>query len=450
MHHFMRLVALELGGEPLNQTEILNILRSFNFWEKDDIASRGILRTEYLSSLRSFTKTESMIIVSGQRRSGKSYLLRQYIDELVGMGIARNDILYLNLFLDTLKPLRDKNEFSTALDFFEKTIATKNAARIYLIIDEIVEMKEWQSLVATLLEHPKKNYKVIVSGSNTRLLIADLSKELRGRYYDLPILPLGFREFCMVKDLDQNDLTSFYKYMDIGGMPEVVLAPDIHSRANLLANIRHSTVKKDIIDRYRADPDIIERLIEYTRSIYGSLLSNKRMTEQIKKSGVKIAEATIAQYMTWLQDVFWIKKAEIYSARTSDILKRSEHKYYLGDHGFAYNSSQNQGRLLENIIFNELRRSLFETATFQGYHYGQIFEIDFLATKGQRTLFVQVALTVGDPFSDRELHAREFGNFAKLGRRSGEKIVVSLDLKRYEAPGVLHLNPVEFIRHLNH
>jgi len=299
--------------------------------------------------------------------------------------------------------------------------------------------------VATLLEHPKRTYKIIISGSNARLLSSDLPHPLRGRYYDLRVYTLDYAEFCSALVLDAKARSSFFRYMQMGGMPEVVAADDAHARANLLTNIKHSTVKNDIIDRYHADPAIVERLIEYTRQAYATNLSTRRIGAHFRSMDRSIAESTIKQYMTWMEDVYWVKKAPIFSARTSDILKQGEHKYYLGDHGFAFGAGENQGRLLENLLFNELERAGFAVSTFQGYHLGRTFEIDFMAVRGPRVMFVQSALSVGDPFEHRELHTREFGNFTKLGRKVGERVVVSLDEKREEVPGVLHVHPIEFI-----
>jgi predicted AAA+ superfamily ATPase len=402
-------------------------------------------RPRYLERLQAFSKTESMIVVTGQRRSGKSYILRQYIDRLISSGVPRQDILYLNLFLDDLSRFRSPEAFRQALGQYEREVASSPQARLYIVIDEVAEMTEWQSVVATLLEHPKRTYKIIISGSNARLLSSDLPHTLRGRYYDLRVYTLDYSEFCAALALDANARSSFLRYMQMGGMPEVVAADDAHARANLLTNIKHSTVKNDIIDRYHADPAIVERLIEYTRQAYATTLSTRRIGAHFRSMDRSIAESTIKQYMTWMEDVYWVKKAPIFSARTSDLLKHGEHKYYLSDHGFAFGAGENQGRLLENLLFNELERAGFTVSTFQGYHLGKTFEIDFMAARGPRVLFVQSALSVGDPFEHRDLHTREFGNFAKLGRRVGEKVVVSLDEKREEVPGVLHVNPIEFI-----
>lgn len=426
-------------------THHFDILRDFNFWLPDESAGKGVLRRQYLDRLKSFSKTDSMIVVTGQRRSGKSYLMRQFIDELISSGVPRQDILYLNLFLDDLRPFRDPQNFRQALVQYEKEIASSPKSRMFLLIDEISEMSDWQAVVTTLLEHPKKNYKIVISGSNARLLSSDLPHTLRGRYDDLRVYSLGYDEFCEALTLDSTKRESFYRYLQRGGMPEVVYAEDFHARANLLTNIKHSTVKNDIIDRYHADPAIIGRLIEYTRQAYATTRSIRRMGMYFRSIDAGISESTIKQYMSWMEDVYWIKKAPIFSARTSDILKHGEHKYYLSDHGFAFGGGENQGRLLENLLFNELERKGFTVSTFQGYHLGRNFEIDFMAVRGSRVMFVQCALTVGDPFRDRELHTREFGNFTKLGRRVGEKIVVSLDQKREEVPGILHVNPIEFI-----
>ena len=439
------LYTLQSLGYIMSDLGSLELLREFNFWLDGEAAGRGVLRPKYLDRLQSFSKTDSMIVVTGQRRSGKSYIMRQYIDRLISSGVPRQDILYLNLFLDDLSRFRNPQHFRQALAQYEREVASAPQSRIYLLIDEISEMSDWQSVIATLLEHPKKTYKIVISGSNAQLLSADLPHTLRGRYYDLRVYSLGYEEFCTSLKLDGAARESFYRYLQMGGMPEVVSAEDPHARANLLTNIKHSTVKNDIIDRYHADPTIIERLIEYTRQAYSTTLSIRRLSMHFRAIDAGIAETTIKQYMNWMEDVYWVKKAPIFSARTSDLLKHGEHKYYLGDHGFAFGAGENQGRLLENLLFNELERHGFAVSTFQGYHLGRVYEIDFMAVRGSRVMFVQCALTVGDPFRDRELHTREFGNFSKLGRRVGERIVVSLDQKREEVPGILHLNPIEFI-----
>ena len=429
-------------------TAILELLRPFNFWQPGEQAARGIARNFYLNSLQSFTKTEALIVVSGQRRSGKSYILRQYIDILTAQGVPPGDILYLNFFLDDLIPLKTRKEFKKALAAWEAEIASQVQRRRYLIIDEVTELEGWQQLVASLLEHPKKRYKVVIAGSNSQVLSDDLPNELRGRYYLLHVYPFGFDEFCSARGLSPDQPAAFAEYLEVGGMPEAVLAPDRHARANLLTQIRHSTVKKDVLDRYQADGDLVERIVNYTRQSYGTQLSIKRITEQLKGAGARTTEATVRDHLQWLHNVYWVDRAAVYSARTSDLLRKAEHKYYLGDHGFAYDVRNNLGRLLENVIYNELRRAQFEVQTYHGYHQGRSFEIDFMASRGQRVLFVQVAWNIGDPMLDNTTYRREFGNFSKLGRHEGEKLVVTVDTRRYDAAGVLHLQPYEFIRHL--
>jgi len=427
----------------------LELLRPFNFWQPGERAARGISRSYYLSSLQSFTKTDALIVVSGQRRSGKSYILRQYIDILTAQGVPPEDILYLNFFLDDLSPLKSGKEFKRVLAAWETEVASHGQKRRYLIIDEVTELEGWQQLVASLLEHPKKSYKVVIAGSNSQVLSDDLPNELRGRYYLLHVFPFGFDEFCTARGLSPDQPTAFAEYLEVGGMPEAVLAPDIHARANLLTQIRHSTVKKDVIDRYQADTDLVDRIVNYSRQTYGTQLSIKRVTEQLKGAGARTTEATVRDHLQWLQNVYWIDRAAVYSARTSDLLRKAEHKYYLGDHGFAYDARNNLGRLLENVIYNELRRAQFEVQTYHGYHQGKSFEIDFMATRGQRVLFVQVAWNIGDPMLDNTAYLREFGNFSKLGRHEGEKLVVTVDTRRYDAAGILHLQPHDFIRHLH-
>ncbi len=424
------------------------LLKSFNFWEPDEKASRGIKRTTYLRELGAFTKSDSMILISGQRRAGKSYLVRQYIDQLHSEGVDRRHILYINLFLDEFKAFCDASAFKALLVAWQKQIATTKPQRYFLLIDEVAELEGWQKIIASLLEHPKFSYKIILTGSNSQLLVDDLPTQLRGRYYNCFVYPFDFKEFCIAKQLDKDLLDSFQDYLATGGMPEVVLADDPHARANLLANIRHSTVKKDVIDRYNAHPELLERLVEYTRQTYGTVTTIKRLTEHLKAAGLKVHETLVKDHLSWLQNVYWVTSSPVFSARTSDTLRRAEHKYYLGDHGFAFDIRNNLGRLLENVIFNELRAAQFLPQTFHGYHEGKKFEIDFVATKGRRTLFIQVAWEIGDPIKNHSIFEREFGNFAKLGHRQGEKIVVTMDPSLIDEPGIIHLGPLQFLRHL--
>ncbi len=420
-------------------TNHLDFLDPYNNWTGQLVVPAGIPRSSYLATLDAYCHTDSIIIVAGQRRTGKSVVLQQFIAALREQGVDHRNILYMNMFIDDFEPLKEPKEFKAAVASWDKEISAPIATGFkYIVVDEITEVKGWQKIIASLKEDARKRYKIIVSGSNSQLLLGDMPTELRGRYYSLIVRGFSFAEFCLARSCART-LEAFSDYLLTGGMPEIVMAPTALARGNLIRNIIDSTVKKDLIDRYGADPELTDKLINFMRRTFSCKLSVKSVLRQLGSND----HAKVTEHLQWIEHIYWAKFAPIYSERAKDELHRGERKVYLGDHAFTLSHKLDKGLLLENAIFNGLAAAGYDVWTYSGQAKGKQFEIDFLAKRDGRVLYVQVAWQVGDRLSTT--FEREFSNFDKIGHHKGEKMVVSMDPVLTPQAGIVHLNPHRFL-----
>jgi len=376
-------------------------------------------------------------IITGVRRCGKSSLLDIYVDYLISIGVQPTSILRLNfesLEFDDIKDFMQLNEYITSrLPAGNKT---------YILLDEVQTVSEWERAVNSL--RLDKNLDIYVTGSNSRLLASELSTLLSGRFIEIHMLPLSFKEFLDFYDHEPDgDLDRcFNRYLDIGGMPGLIELRDQERVVRSYLGAIYSTIiLKDVIQRNEVrDPALLESVMRFMAGNIGNPMSSKKVSDYLTSSGRKTSSETIDNYLRMLENAFILYRAGRCDVRGKQNLK-THGKYYIVDTGIRSElvgrRGQDYGSVLENIVYFELLR--------RGYtvRVGSLsgLEIDFVATRHDETIYFQVTATM----MAEESAARELRPLQIIADNY-EKVVLSMDrtpMKDFD--GIKSINLLDFL-----
>ena len=355
-------------------------------------------RPDYLSKLIGYKDKEIIKVVTGIRRCGKSTLLQLYSAWLKENGIAPRQIQAINF--------EDAN-FSHLSNFKVLHDHVLNAClpglMNYIFLDEVQHVGDFQRAVDSLFL--RKNIDLYITGSNARLLSGELATLLSGRYVEIPMLPLSFREYLSSFD-NQHDLPGKYRdYVMNSSFPySLKLRGDPQQIRDYLGGIYNTIVLKDIVQRKKiADVSLLELVIRFMFDNIGNLCSVKKIADTLVSSGRRISVNTLESYLCALTDSFVLYRVGRYDVRGKQHLKTG-HKYYLADPGLRFyllgSKGSDAGRILENVVYLELLRRGWEL------YIGKIDdkELDFIAQRGGEREYYQVSLSVRDEVTlEREL-----------------------------------------------
>ncbi|MFH2132257.1 MAG: ATP-binding protein [bacterium] len=437
--------------------ELKKKVQSRSFWregsEKSLLPDRNLPRPKYLAKLNHLQSVNVVTSIMGQRRCGKSVIGRQFIKEMWDRGVPRKNILYVNFFLKPIVDIRLEKNFVDIVDWWMEECVDKNHPSL-LFLDEVQELENWDENIASIFEDDSLPCRLIITGSNSKMLSEDFTTRLGGRYTALNVFPFSFAEFCRFTKAEYNS-RSIEKYLLSGGMPEVLKVHDEEQRSQLISDIINSTVKNDIVLRYNpSNPELLYTLIDFCRMSFSQELSVKSISKSVfqnlkikrrDRNGFQSTSSLVSTYISYMQDVYFLYSPPTYSHRTKEILKRGTDKIYLGDLCLADFKVQTQkGRLLENMVYIDLLRNNFKVERYLGYRNKNL-EIDFYVEKGDKSALVQVCWLLGDSVENSALWEREFGNlhYTKL---DVPKFVVSLD-DNIQSPfkEISHMNIMDFI-----
>lgn len=358
---------------------------------------KRIERPEYLEQLIRFREKEVIKVVTGIRRCGKSTLFDLYCEYLVQNGVSKDQIIRVNMEDPDYHDIRD---YMQLYDWIRQQMHSKKMN--YILIDEVQNVPEFQKAVDGL--YIKENCDVYITGSNAYLLSGELATLLAGRYVEIKMLPLSFKEYLSALG-DKTDLMLKYQnYIQNGSFPYVVQLEkkrDIHA---YLEGIYTSIILKDIMARYRiADTGGLDSLIRFMFDNVGSLCSATKIANTMTTAGRKIAISTVENYLGALTECFILYKAGRYDVKGKQYLTTGN-KYYLCDMGLRYyllgTKRADLGHILENVVYLELLRRGYEV------YIGKVgnAEIDFIAIGEEGEEYYQVALTVMEESTlEREL-----------------------------------------------
>lgn len=402
-----------------------------------------IERNEYLNKLISRKNNGLVKIVTGIRRSGKSYLLDPiFKNHLIEDGVEKDHIIKIDLDEIENEKYLDPNELN---NFIKSKI--KDNGIYYILIDEIQKFKNFESVLNGFLH--KKNLDVYVTGSNSRFLSSDIITEFRGRGDEIRIFPLSFKEFYDAYEGDKHD--AWNEYILYGGMPFIANIKDEGQKSKYLVDLFELTYKRDIIDRNNiTKSDILDSLINILSSSVGSLTNPQKIYNTFISNGIgDLSKNTIVSYLNYLLDSFLIEKAERYDIKGRKYIGTPQ-KYYFADIGLR-NARLNfrqveENHIMENIIYNEL--------LIRGYNVDvgvveirdgesrKQLEIDFVCNQGYKKYYIQVALNI----DTREENAQESRPLNSIGDNFKKIIVVKDDIKHwYNEDGILIMSIKEFL-----
>ena len=379
-----------------------------------------IRRKKYIERIRPFIGKELIKVITGVRRSGKSYMLSLLQDELRSQGVKDSHIFFYNFESISNRPFTD--DISLYKEITKRI--SKIKGKVYLFFDEIQEVKNWEKCINSF--RVDFDCDIYITGSNAKLLSGELATYIGGRYVEFTVYPLSFEEYLdgRGKLPDSSDIRDeFLRFIIYGGMPFLInMADDKASSMQYLKDIYNSVVLKDIIGRNNIrDVDLLERIIIYIFANTGQTFSARSISNYLKNEGRKVAPETILNYLKACLDAYLIYKFNREDVAGKKILAVNE-KYYVADHGIREavygNNERDINQVLENIVCIELLR--------RGYMLtvGSITEkeIDFIARKDDKIIYFQVAYLLA---SD-EVVQREFGAFNKI-RDNFPKYVLSMD-----------------------
>ena len=348
-----------------------------------------IPREEYITKLEAFRNKQIIKVVTGLRRSGKTTLMELYEDKLRKDGVLEEQIIHIN-FEDV-----DYDYIETYKDLHSEVVKRLVPDRMnYIILDEVQRVEGFERAVDSL--YLRKNCDIYITGSNSKLLSGDLATLLSGRYVEINVLPLSFKEFAAAKDANTPLDILYQDYVDNGSFPFVAQLNDQWAIKQYLEGIYDSVVLKDIISRRNSiDTSVLNRIIKFLFSNVGSECSANKIAGVLTAAGRKIAPQTVDQYLEAVVESFIFYKADRYDIRGKDLLKTNP-KYYATDPGLRKvvigSSSSDAGHILENVVYLELLRRGCRV------YVGKIgpAEVDFVAVSDEGEEYYQVAYTVKD------------------------------------------------------
>jgi len=411
-------------------------LERYNFWDKLP-PELGYKRGFYLEKITKFINNSLVKVIVGQRRTGKSYLLRQIANHLIQTGVSPKNIFYLNKEFIEFDYVIDYKDLEELINLYKTRLKPKG--RVYLFIDEIQTINQWEKLVNSYSQDFTDDYELFISGSNSNMLSGELSTLLSGRYVNFEILPFSYNEFLGVSELDKNK-QSYINYLQGGGLPELFALPNLETKVNYVSAVRDTVLLRDIIQRHAIkEPKLLEDIFVYLVNTASNLMSINNITNYFKSKGRKTSYDTIANYIGYIEDTFMMHKAERFDIKGKDTIAGNV-KYYCNDlsyQNYLFSGfSTGLGYQLENLIYLELRRHGYQV------YVGALpnKEVDFVAKKADRILYIQSAYLLADDSTIQ----REYAALEAISDHY-EKIVVSLDdLTLPIINGIKHLQAWDF------
>ena len=393
-------------------------------------------RKEYLEELKRWKEKDLIKVVTGIRRCGKSTLFDLFIDYLKSIGVSEKQIIKINLE-DADYDFKDYKEL---YDYIKARLISDKMN--YVFLDEVQNVPEFQRAVDSL--YIKKNVDVYITGSNAYLLSGELATLLSGRYIEIKMLPLSFKEYVSAFPNNNNYYQLFLEYMRNGGMPGNLSIIDTNPNDidKYMDGIFSTIVYKDIMARNNiTDKILLENILKFIYDSIGSPISTKKISDTLTSKGMSTSNHTVENYITAFIESFLIYKAERFDVKGKNLLIR-DYKYYSVDTGLrsyllGKKADSDMGHILENIVYLELLRRGYKV------YVGKVddLEVDFVAENREGLKYFQVALSVRD---DKVLE-RELKSLQKTGDHY-PKYLLTLDMDlESDYDGITKINVVDWL-----
>lgn len=399
-----------------------------------------IIREGYLKQIIPLVDKNLIKVITGVRRSGKTVLLSQIQDYLLAHGKTKNQII--NISLESKKNSHFKN--GDALYHYLLSACEKSKTKVYIFLDEIQLVSNWEEVVSSLLVDV--NCDIYITGSNSKLLSGELATLIAGRYIQIHVYPFTLKEakeMALQNGKFESDEKLFQNYLKYGGLPMRFSLEDI-SLDTYLSDTYDAIVIKDIIQRNQIkDTNLLISILAFLMDNIANPFSARSIVNSLKQEGINTSIETIITYINCIKKAMIIYGAQRYDIKGRKLLTTNE-KYYAVDLGLR-NTIKSSGeidynKLYENIVFLELLYRGYEVRVGKTDEY----EIDFVAYKGEQTIYIQVSYLLGS----EETIQREFGNLESI-KNNYPKYVISGDLPDFSRNGIKHYNIIDFLLHVS-
>lgn len=382
-----------------------------------------IERKDYLDRLIRLKDTPDIKIITGLRRSGKSELVRAYMEWM--RTNEDTNIIYVDfadLKFDDLKIYNELYNFCEGQYIDGKTNI--------IIVDEVQMCEKFELAINSL--YNSRKYDIYITGSNAFLLSSDLSTLFTGRFIEIPVYPFSFAEYCEYYGYDSNTANVLDSYVINGGLSGAYVYSEKEDQASYIKDVYTAIIKRDLVDKYGIKEEaLLDSLTDYMMDNISNLTSASKISNVFKQNKVETNHITIGNYMKYLCSAFMFYKVKRYDIRGKKYLETSD-KYYLSDLGFRYamlgTRNMDYGRAYENIVALELLRRGYEI------YVGKLYqkEIDFVAMKQNEKLYIQVS----DNISDSETLERELSPLRAIKDAYPKILIANTKHDDYDIEGI--------------
>lgn len=396
---------------------------------------KWIPRTEYLNRLIAWKDKHLIKIITGIRRCGKSTLMEIYQDYLRSQNIQEAQMLSLNFEDYDLRRLREPEILHT---YIKEHMASEKTT--YLFLDEIQHVHNWPEVIDSL--YIKKNIDIYITGSNAYLLSGEIATLISGRYVEIQMLPLSFREYTLATDGIHHLSKSYRNYLENSSFPYALeLKEQPRELLDYLEGVYHTVIVKDLSARRKiTDLMMLESIARFVFDNIGNPLSTKKIADTMTSLGRKIDVKTVERYMQALMESFIIYQAKRYDIKGKQYLKTLE-KYYIVDIGLRRlllgNRSTDIGHILENVVYLELLRRGYEVYIGKA---GEL-EVDFVAMRQNQITYFQVAATVREETTLK----RELASLEKIHDHYPKFILTLDEDPEADYNGIRRVNALEWL-----
>ncbi len=394
-------------------------------------------RPLYINHIVKLLDKDVMLFLIGQRRVGKSYLLR-LMREWIAKNIDNSNVVYINKEYEISDEITDYRQlYQYAIDRLPVN------GRNYLLIDEVQDIEEYEKALRSL--HAEQRCQIIATGSNAHIFSTELGTRLAGRYIEVPVYSLGYREFLDFRGIDDSE-SSILDYLRVGGLPALMHfdISDEGQVSDYIFGVYNTVMLRDVIARENIrNIRFIHNLSRYIADNIGKLFSLRNIGNTLKAQGESSASTLTGSYLEFLRNAFLIREVDRYDIHGKKLLENIG-KYYFSDHGIrnllaGFNLRGSIEKVMENVVYLELLRRGFRVSV----GILRIGEIDFVATKLDRRVYIQVTYLL----ASEETISREFGNLAAIPDNYPKYVIsmdpVSGDLPQY--PGIHHVHLRKFL-----
>ena len=410
-----------------------------------------IQRESYLRQLIARRDNGEIKIITGPRRSGKSWLLnRIYKDYLIGEGVPGENIIIVSLDTDDEEEFGDLTDRHTLKSYIYNRMLSADS-HYYIILDEVQEVEGFEKLVNGL--NAKDNTDIYITGSNSHFLSSDIKTIFRGRGDEIRVYPFSFKEFCTDRKEPVSEL--WKEYYTYGGMPGLLKQHTPEQKVAYLQRLWNKTYLDDVVERHHVkNREALSAMADALCSSIGSLTNPNRISNVLKSvQNMKIDPETISNYITYLEEAFLFEGSKRYNIKGNKYYD-SIKKYYAVDVGLRNAKlnfrQQEVTHIMENVIYNELRMSGFAVdvglVEVREMRDGKLtyiqYEVDFIASNGTDKYYIQSAFAI----DDEEKRQQELNSLLKIDDSFRKIVIVGNDIAEYtDDKGIRFMGLFQFL-----